>query len=250
MNSFCVEKLSLPARLRPLHGVVQAEAFVVTGDAQRAAALLLKEARATAAALLEEAQATAAAAMRREQQRVAQESTVLLQGLRQAQENLLDRVGALAIELAGQAFERLVVDAAPAERIAAAVRRVREEAPSRLSEAVAWVHPDDQALIGDCPWELRTDARLERGACRLEASSGEWRADFTLAATALQDALTAQQALFAPPEESIAGQQTSPEEQPHMPAHPDNQQENNAANGADLESGRRKRTKHDGADGR
>lgn len=220
MNFFYVETLSLPTRLRPRHGVVHAAAFEVTGEAQRAAALLLSDARAEADALLADARLTAAAATRREQQRVAEEGSILLHGLQQAQEKLLDAVGILAVELAGQAFERLVVDMPPAERIAAAVRRVREEAPSKLGSAVAWMHPEDQPLIGDCPWEVRTDPRLARGACRLEASSGEWKAGFALAASALSDALAAQASLFAVPveEQDPEAQRTSAEASPALPA--------------------------------
>ncbi len=195
MNVFCIETLSLPAQLRPLHGVVRVADAEVTGDAARAADMMLRQARAEAAALLDGARADAAAAMRREQQRVAVEATRLLSGLQQAREKLLDSVGVLAAELAGQAFERLVLETTPAERIAAAVRRIREEAPSKLVSAVAWVHPDDCAALAGSPWEVRPDPRLAPGTCRLEAASGEWRAAFDLAAAALQDALAAQAAM-------------------------------------------------------
>lgn len=191
MPSFCTEIIAVPARLRANHGVLQADSLAVAHDARRAAALMLQEARAQADAVLEQATAQAADLLRDEQSRVAREAALLLDGLRAARERLLDGVAPLAADLAAQAFERLVLDLTPPERIAAAVRRVREEAPARLVSGLAWVHPDDAPLLADSPWELRLDARLARGNCRLEAASGEWLAGFELGATALKDALLA-----------------------------------------------------------
>lgn len=199
MDSFCVDKLALPARLRPSHGVVRADTLAVACDGARAAALMLQEARAQAQALLHAAAAEAADTLRREQQRVAEEAGALLHGLRAAQDRLLDGAGALAVDLAARAFARLVLEATPQQRISAALRRVREEAPQRLASALAFVHPEDLPLIADAPWELRADPGQARGTCRLEAASGEWRAAFELGAAALNDALLAQAALFERP---------------------------------------------------
>lgn len=198
MFKFCVDQVSAPARLRARHGVLKCEALAVACDGQRAAALMLDEARAQAEALLAEANARAHDTVRREQQRVAHEATAILHSLRSAQERLLDALMPLVTDLAGRAFERLVLEATPQERIAAAVRRVREEAPQRLVAALAWVHPDDLALSAGAPWEVRADARLARGTCKLEASSGEWLAGFELGATALADALRAHALPLAP----------------------------------------------------
>ncbi|WP_296555975.1 FliH/SctL family protein [Pigmentiphaga sp.] len=191
MDSFCVERVSIPPRLRARHGLLRSRSLAVCADAERAAELALRLAREQADAVLEQSRAEAAAAVLCESQRVARQATDLLQGLESAQTRLLDGVETLAVELAAQAFTRLAADMAPAERIAASVRRVREEAPAKLSEAVVWVNPDDLALLGDSPWDARPDARLARGACRLEASSGEWHASFDLAVAALEQALAA-----------------------------------------------------------
>lgn len=191
MTTFCVAALTVPSRLRARHGVLQSDALAVACHAERAAALTLLEARAQAAAIVDEATARAADAVRHEQQRVAQEGAALLDGLRAAQDRLLEGVGPLAIDLATRAFERLVAGMTPPERIACAVRQVREEAPQRLLEAVAWVHPDDLPLLADCPWDARADARLAPGTCRLEAASGQWQASFDLGAAALMEALRA-----------------------------------------------------------
>ncbi|MPS30350.1 MAG: flagellar biosynthesis/type III secretory pathway protein [Alcaligenaceae bacterium] len=198
MDSFCVERISISPRLRARHGLLRSQALAVCDDAERAAGLVAHSAQEAADALLEKARSDAAAIALDEGQRVAEQAAMLLDGLSAAQERLLDGVERLALELAGRAFERLVADMAPAERIAAAVRRVREEAPVKLHEAIAWVHPDDEAMLENPPWEIRCDARLERGSCRLEASSGEWRASFELAAAALRQALAARAAAFAP----------------------------------------------------
>ena len=192
MEAFCVERVSVPPRLRARSGLLRSPCLAVSADAGRAAALVLRQAREEADALLEQSRIDAAAAVQHESRRVARQATDLLRGLESAQERLLDGVERLAVELATQAFTRLVADAAPVERIAAAVRRVREEAPARLSEAVLWVHPEDQAVVAGSPWEVSPDARLARGACRLAASSGEWHASFDLATEALVQALAEQ----------------------------------------------------------
>lgn len=195
-NGFCVERLSVPAQLRARAGVLRAGSLAITCDARRAADLILQEAREAAAAMRATAALDAAEAVSAERRRVAHEASQLLNGLRAAQERLLENLGQLAFELAERAFERLVFDMTPRERIAAAVRRVCEEAPQRLAAAVAWVHPDDLPLVEAAPWELRADPRLAPGSCRLEASSGEWLAVFDLGAATLQEALRAQATLF------------------------------------------------------
>lgn len=198
MNSFCVDTLSLTPGLRPLRGVLRAPGMALAAEGERAAAVVLQQARAQADAILAKAGDEAAAATRSERQRVALEATRLLEGLRLLQAQMLDGVGELALELAHQAFERLVADTVPAERIAGAVRRVREEAPAKLLSAVLCVHPEDLPGLGETSWELRADARLAPGACRLEAASGEWSASFSLGAQELGAALRQQQAWFKP----------------------------------------------------
>lgn len=196
MPQFCVDRLSIPPRLRPDHGVIDADALAVACDAARAAALILQDAHTQADAVLAAAATAAAAAVQYEQEQVAQQACALLENLRAAQACLLDGVGPLAVDLAALAFARLVVDTAPDERVACAVRRVVEEAPRRLVEAVAWVHPDDAPRMATTAWEVRHDARLTPGSCRLEAASGEWSSSFDLAALALQAALEQQAAVI------------------------------------------------------
>ncbi|MBN9473231.1 MAG: hypothetical protein ABS43_12325 [Bordetella sp. SCN 67-23] len=199
MDSFCVERVSVPPGLRARRGVLRDRSLEVCSEAARVAEAVLRQARDEADVLLKQARVDAAAAVRSESERAARQATELLRGLESAQVRLLDGVETLAVECAAQAFARLVADMPPTERIAAAVRRVREEAPTKLSEAVVWTHPDDQVLVADSPWETRSDARLARGACRLEASSGEWHASFDLAVVALEQALAARHAAARDP---------------------------------------------------
>lgn len=191
MDAFCVETLQLPPTLRARHGVLRADALAVCEDAMRACALMRQRASDAAAAMQARAQAEAARVLQVEQARLAEQATQLLQALQQAREQLLDGVEALAAGMAAQAFELLVADLAPSERIAAAVRRVRDQAPAKLHEAQAWVHPDDLAALEGGPWPVRPDPRLAPGSCRLEAASGEWVASFELASAALAQAMQA-----------------------------------------------------------
>ncbi|MET3432017.1 flagellar biosynthesis/type III secretory pathway protein FliH [Herbaspirillum seropedicae] len=189
---FLAAELCLPPSLRPRHGVVSSVDFRVTEDARLAAAQLVQQAQEQAAGIREQARADALAALQDEERRIAHEAGQLLARLREREASMLEGVAALAVDLALSIFERLLADTVPRERVLAACRRVREEAPPKLTEAVAWLHPDDAASLaqGDAlPWELRTDARLAQGTCRLEAASGEWRADFSLAAEALRATL-------------------------------------------------------------
>nr|WP_253909724.1 HrpE/YscL family type III secretion apparatus protein [Herbaspirillum seropedicae] len=179
----------MPPSLRPRHGVVSSVDFRVTEDARLAAAQLVQQAQAEAAGIREQARADALAALHDEERRIAHEAGQLLARLREREASMLEGVAGLAVDLAHSIFDRLLVDTTARERVMAACRRVREEAPPKLTEAVAWLHPEDAASLAQedaLPWELRTDARLAQGSCRLEAASGEWRADFSLAAEALR----------------------------------------------------------------
>jgi len=199
MSDFCSETLRLPQTLRPRYGVVRSDDLAVSGETARACRLMLHRAGQEAEAMQEQARAAAAAAMRQEQQRVAAQATTLLQTLQHAHEQLLDGVETLAAEMTARAFALLVADLPAVDRIAASVRRVREQAPARLSEAVAWVHPEELDALDGGAWQVKADAGLARGSCRLEASSGQWFASFELAADALADALAAQAREHAPP---------------------------------------------------
>ena len=191
MNAFCVETLTMPPQLRAEHGVLRAPALQVSTDAQRAANLLLADSRHQAAAIMASAHAAASVAVRQEQERTAVTADALLRTLKQSRVLLLERAEDVVLELATQLFERLLLEIGPRERLAAMLRRVRQEAPSRLVSAVLRVHPDDAALISDsdCEWEVKTDPALVPGTCKLEAASGEWQAGFELAREALLAAL-------------------------------------------------------------
>ena len=192
MNSFCVATLQMPPGLRARQGVVRSDAFFITDDACQAAEQLLAAARAQADDILARARAQADSAVRREQERVADEATRMLSVLQQMKESVLDEAAGLAIELARQTFDRLVLETTPQERLDAACRRVLEEAPPKLTDAVAWMHPDDAASLEGAthlPWEVKGDKRLTPGTCRLEAANGEWRAEFGLATEALRASL-------------------------------------------------------------
>ncbi|EJL88968.1 flagellar biosynthesis/type III secretory pathway protein [Herbaspirillum sp. CF444] len=189
MNDFCIETIAVPDKLRPAHGVLRVASLRVATEATLAAALTMQEASAQAQAVQAAAQRQAQDAVRQEQEEVARRATGLLQALQQAQHLLIEQVDALVVALAQETFDRLVLELTPRERIEAAFRRVVQEAPAKLTTPALSVHPDDLALVPQSAWELKPDPRLAPGTCRLEAASGEWRAEFNLAVDALRAAL-------------------------------------------------------------
>ncbi|NQE46994.1 HrpE/YscL family type III secretion apparatus protein [Herbaspirillum rubrisubalbicans] len=189
MSDFAVQRVTLPDHLRPANGVLRLTGLTVTSDAAQLAAQMLAQAREEAARVREQVAEEAGQAVMRQQQEVAQQGAALLEGLRQAQHDMLERIEEVVVDLAQEVMERLLLELTPRERITAMLRRVRQEAPPKLHEAVLWVHPDDQPLLAASPWEMQTDSALAPGSCRLEAASGEWRSDFALAVQALRDGL-------------------------------------------------------------
>lgn len=208
MNGFCVEKITVPDKLRARGGVLRSRALGVTADAGLAAERILQSARDQAAAMLAEAQQRASRltaeaeeqAQRREQEAVqrarvltrdAERATLesadrLLKGLEQANAAFLDRSKDMVVTLVQALYERLVRASTPRERIEAMLAQVSLEAPSRLADAKLHVHPEDVALLPALDWEVKPDASLARGTCRLEAASGEWCASFDAAVDALK----------------------------------------------------------------
>jgi flagellar biosynthesis/type III secretory pathway protein FliH len=85
-------------------------------------------------------------------------------------------------------FDKLLLQATPRKRIEASLKRLLRETPPRLMDAVLRVHPDDVDLLPEVDWEIKRDDTIARGACRLEAASGEWHADFEGAVNALRSA--------------------------------------------------------------
>lgn len=189
MNDFCVATISTDALLRADHGVWRADALTLTRDARAAAAHILDEAARAAEQLQLRAADQAQEAVRAAEGQALERGAVLLRQLEQRHAHLLDGAQALAVDLALALFERALAETTPRERLEASCRRLLQEAPRTLAQPVLYLHPDDSALTPSAPdWERRSDATLPRGACRLEAGGGEWRADFAAGAAALKAA--------------------------------------------------------------
>jgi flagellar biosynthesis/type III secretory pathway protein FliH len=186
MNDFCVARIATDTLLRAEHGVWRAQALTLTRDARAAAAHILADAAQAAEHLRQRAAADARAAVQEAERQALERCALLLQQLEQRHAQVLDGAQVLAVDLALALFERALADTSARERIEASCRRLLQEAPRRLAEPVLYLHPDDSALAPCAPdWERRSDATLARGACRLEAGGGEWRADFAAGAAAL-----------------------------------------------------------------
>jgi len=189
MNDFCVERITVEDVLRAEHGVLQPQALRVSADASQAAARLRERAEEDARAIQAQARREAAQAVQQQRTEVAQQATQLLAALQHMQQDMLDRAERMVVGLAKELHERLLLELTPEERIAAMLRRIRQEAPPKLVEPVLWLHPDDMARVPDCDWERKADLQLAPGSCRLAAASGEWHAGFELACTELRRAL-------------------------------------------------------------
>ena len=186
MTNFCVAKITTESLLRADHGLWRADALTVTRDAHVAAEHILDCARREAEQLRLRAAGEALDAVRAAEQEALEHMTALLQQLEERHAQLLDGAQALAVDLTLALFERVLAETTPRERIAASCRRLLQEAPRTLAQPVLYLHPDDSALAPpELAWERKLDATLARGACRLEAGGGEWRADFTAGAAAL-----------------------------------------------------------------
>ncbi|MBJ7311936.1 HrpE/YscL family type III secretion apparatus protein [Rugamonas sp. CCM 8940] len=191
MDKFCVAALPFEPRLATRDGVWRAAALARCADAGVVADELLAAARQQAEALGRQAQSEARAAALAAEQDTLRRAGPLLQGLEQAKAGLLLRSEDLVIELAQALFERLVLEAVPRQRVEAALRRVLLEAPPKLLDACLRVHTDDAGWLPALDWEIKHDASLAPGCCRLEAGNGEWQADFGAAVAALHSALPA-----------------------------------------------------------
>ena len=189
MNDFCVARISITSLLRADHGLWRAHALTLTSDACAAAEAILDGARRAAAqAQLHGAEAASAAVSAAQQQALAQ-AAALLDQIEQRHAQLLQGAQALAVDLALALFERALAETTPRERIEACCRRLLQDTPRTLIRPQLFLHPDDSALAPlPVPWEYQTDATLARGACRLEAGDGEWRADFAEGSAALRAA--------------------------------------------------------------
>lgn len=189
MNDFCVASITTDTLLRSEHGLWRSDALTLTRDARAAATRILEQARREAEQLRLRAADEARAAVRDAEHQALTRAAAQLQLLEQRHATLLDGAQAMVIDLALALFDRALADTTPRERLEACCRRLLQEAPRSPGQPVLYLHPDDSDLaLPDPAWERKTDATLARGACRLEADGGEWRADFTAGAAALRAA--------------------------------------------------------------
>lgn len=189
MNGFCIEKLTPERSLRPHHGVLRSAALTVTSDAIDIAQSIIRKAEDDATHLLENARADAKRHIEQIEQDAVARAANLIEMLHSAHDEFLNRSEDLVIDLAQGLFDRLVIDLTPRKKIEAALKRVMREAPPRLITPMVRVHPDDMALLPAIEWEVKADPTLTRGTCRLEASNGEWCADFDMGVNALKAGL-------------------------------------------------------------
>lgn len=189
MTEFCFERLQADPRLLPVHGVLHASARERTADAHQLAGQIVAQARRDAQQILDAAAQEAQHTVHEAQARVLAQAMALQQGMDDAMAALLEQAHDIVAELAGTLYERLVLETAPQQKVAAMCRRLLREAPPKLVNAVLRLHPQDMPAPDGLPWPCQADAGLEPGSCRLEADSGEWRAEFDAAAAALQQAL-------------------------------------------------------------
>lgn len=188
MTAFCIDTIQPEQMLRAEHGVLRMAALTITADAHAAAARIIDKAHAEAEAVREEAAATALRLSQEAETTTLQRADQMLQALELANKNFLLGAQDIIVELAQGLFERLVMEATPREKVEAALRRLQQEAPSKLASPLLRVHPEDFDLLPSIEWEVKTDLSLPRGTCRLEAAGGEWCADFSAAVAALRAA--------------------------------------------------------------
>jgi flagellar biosynthesis/type III secretory pathway protein FliH len=188
MTGFCVEKIAADERLRPAGGILRSEELTVISDARVLAGHIVQEARDKAEGILAQAQSRAKELEQSAESQVFERASELLAGLDEAGATVADRVAGTVVDLVMSLFDRLLLQTTPRKRIEASLKRLLRETPPKLMDAVLRVHPDDVSLLPEVDWEVKRDDMLARGACRLEAASGEWHADFDGAVNALRNA--------------------------------------------------------------
>ncbi|KQZ44734.1 HrpE/YscL family type III secretion apparatus protein [Duganella sp. Root1480D1] len=191
MTAFCVARLEADPRLLPVHGILRGAAMERTADAQLLAGQIVEQGRREAEQLLALAREEARQAVHEAEARVIERGMQLQQGMDAAMASFMEQAQDMVAELAGALYDRLVLETTAQEKIAAGCRRLLREAPPKLVNAVLRLHPQDMPPPAGLPWPCEADDRLAPGTCKLEADSGEWRADFAAAATALRQALAA-----------------------------------------------------------
>lgn len=203
MSNFCVASVQVDERMRGEHGVLHAHSLFLSRQTRELTSQLMAEAEQDREALLAQAhdeteqmladaQRAGDEAVEQAQVRVIEQADQLFATLDSALAQVNDGIRPLVVSLALELFDRLVLETTPEERIASAYRRLLSEVPLKLVDAVLKVHPDELAIyetILPAPrWTLQPDISIARGACRVDANSGEWSAGFDLAAQALRAA--------------------------------------------------------------
>ena len=191
MNPLCVEKIQLGAGLLPRHGVLAGAVLGMIDSARCAADAIEERARSDAASTLSAAQARADALVLEAEQSTLRRAHLLIEQLEQRYDNFLAGANELVLDIALALFARLANEMAPRERVAAVLARLEQEAPRSLMQAVLYVCPEDAGLLPELAWEVRHDASLACGICRLEASEGVWCIDFDASVAALEQAFRA-----------------------------------------------------------
>lgn len=192
-QAFCVETINPAAGWRAEHGLWRASGLRLTSDASVAAQQIVLQARSEADGVRAVAKVEAAHCVQHAEQDSWQRAAQLIESLQQEHTRFLQRAESLVLDLAQALFERLICESSPRERLAASLRRIQQEAPPRLVQAVLRVHPADLDLIPVLEWEVKADAALSPGNCRLEAECGQWCASFEAAVLSLQAACAQRQ---------------------------------------------------------
>jgi flagellar assembly protein FliH len=112
--------------------------------------------------------------------------TALLDGLREALDQLDTDIGDSLADVALAAGRQLAGEALQArpEQIRTLIRELLREEPLFSGQPCLRLHPDDLALVdtpladelGGAGWKVQADATLERGGCRVTGPEGELNA--------------------------------------------------------------------------
>lgn len=189
--TFCIRKITHAPRLADRGGLLRASDLQLTSNAQSAARSIHEEASEEAEQIIGAAKQEARAAVIRAEKETLERAALLLRRLEAQHAAYLDRAQGLLVDLLMAAFNRLVCEMPDRERIASCVKRIVQDAPANLSNALLRMHPDDVCNLPEVGWEVKPDSSLSAGSLRLEASSGEWQADFPASVEALSEAIGA-----------------------------------------------------------
>ena len=126
-----------------------------------------------------EGNAAAMAAVQEQARQLQALALSLPAALRLAENSVADDLMALALDLARQVLGQVLSVDPPA--MLAVVHELLRAEPALVGTPQLFLHPDDAALVSehlskdlqDAGWRIRQDAKLERGGCRVMASSGE-----------------------------------------------------------------------------